>query len=121
MANPTTQHKQPSARTPGDILAMASFVVSLVFPVALLIHAVGVVISRFTTEHSQPFPFLALIYAALDYYAIPVIVLALLLGHVAVARADAWRLFAKRGLIIAYASFAGLVLLFATLHGAAFG
>src|SRR5260221_3310197 len=87
---------------------MASFMASLVFPVALILNAIHVVIDSFTSGRSQPFPFLALVYTTLDFCAFPVILFAIILGHVALIGAGACRRLAKLGLIMAYGSWAGL-------------
>jgi hypothetical protein len=59
MTSPTNRDTKPAGRTSSDIAAMVSFLASLVFPVALVLNAIRIVIYSFTVGRSQPFPFLA--------------------------------------------------------------
>lgn len=97
----------------GDVLAVVSFVLALLYPVALIVNDV-VIIVRYVSG-PFPFPAAALTYTVLGYLAIPVLVVAIVLGHIALASARMWRRLARVGLIAGYVSVAGLVTIALTL------
>jgi hypothetical protein len=117
MSSLTYVDKTPHTVTSSDIVAMASIIVSLVYPAALLLNAIGVVFYSFTVGSSRPFPWLGLIYTVIDYAAAPVILAAIILGHLALIRAHTWRRLAKTGILIGYVSLAELVLAFVVVVG----
>jgi len=94
-------------------LAWLSLLVALLFPMSILLYA-GVLLVRGGLEHPLVF-----VYNALDYYGVPVIVLAIVLGHLSQLAAvrlpspPAKLRLARAGLWIGYLSLVFILVAFA--------
>lgn len=102
-----------ASTTRGNTLAIVSISLALLYPVTLIINDIVILVKY--SSAPLPFPVAARTYTVLDYIAIPIIVAAIVLGHLALAGERAQRRVAKASLIIGYVSLAGLVMVAITL------
>ncbi|HEV2236892.1 MAG TPA: hypothetical protein VGR57_09565 [Ktedonobacterales bacterium] len=95
-----TAQRDPRTATHGRWLAWGSFVASLVWPLTYLF-VVAVVALR-DLAPSGGSPFIVSLYTVFDYFEWPFPLLAVVLGHVALARGGPGRRAAVSGLVLGY-------------------
>lgn len=88
-------------------LAWASLIFSLVFPVTYVFLTIVALVSNVTPSGGNPF--VAGLYTIFDYFEWPFPILAVILGHIAVARGGPGRSVALVGLILGYLSILALL------------
>ena len=92
---------------PHHWLAWASLILSLVFPLTYGYVVTVVLLSNLTPRGDNPFA--ASLYTIFDYFEWPFPLLAVILGHVAVARGGPGRHVALVGLVLGYLSILALL------------
>ena|SRR5579863_4238257 len=107
---PSTQSPRadaPAGRGTGNGFAWASFLLSLVFPLTY-----GFVVVYATLANRVPSganPFVAALYTVFDYIEWPLPLLAVMFGHIALARGSRASPLALIGLALGYLSILGLL------------
>ncbi|HEX6819731.1 MAG TPA: hypothetical protein VF120_15245 [Ktedonobacterales bacterium] len=104
---------QPSRPTPttsirtGRALAWAAFVASLVFPVTYMVVALWALLTNVVPSGSSPF--VAALYTVFDYFEWPLPLLAVILGHIVLARGTRARTLPLIALALGYLSILALL------------
>ena len=115
-ANVTPVSDQSGARSvAGNTLAILGFGLSLLFPIAFVVRDIGVAIYLGVSPLPGPFPYLAFVYSAFNYYGVPVALAGLVISALALALHPPRQRLARMGVIVSGASLLFIMLVFAVL------